>query len=160
MNSQHVLPCKEAREFKEKLLTAVKNKNETLFKQIIKDSNPDLNEFLYGMCSGTLHLLARRGTCAMIKHFISCGGEICIPDKNNNTPLHYALQYENTENALCLLEHGASVFLENKNGMSAIHYAALYYKKSEIIHAILKKGCDVNKTHPFLNLIQRFMTKF
>ena len=130
--------------FEGNIITALRNKDENLFKKVINEATIDLNDFLPGMRSAIIHILAHSGTCGMIKHFISSGADINLPDFNRVTPLHYALLYGKTENALCLLELDASVFYHDAKGMTALHLAILYEAELKVIEAILHKGIDSN----------------
>ncbi|WP_218813450.1 ankyrin repeat domain-containing protein [Rickettsiella endosymbiont of Dermanyssus gallinae] len=61
----------------------------------------------------------------ILKSLISAGANINMPDKKGQTLLHVNVLYYRSEvvNEI-LLDHGADYLVEDKNGMTALHYAA------------------------------------
>ena len=65
-----------------------------------------------------------------------------IKDKNEQTPLHYAIEYGRTNMVQILLENGADIGIKNKYGWLPLHYAI---KKGhvEIAKLLTQYGADV-----------------
>lgn len=68
---------------------------------------------------------------------------IDIKDKNENIPLHYAINFKNKEAILILLEAGSDVNSVDQYGNNALHLA-VYSKDIEICKMILKRNIDIN----------------
>lgn len=92
----------------------------TIFKELLSTNKiiVDLNLF-------TIFLL-NRGRQIKTKYFdeiLCCDGlQVDIVYKNGNTPLHYALIFDNTEAALRLLKRGAPLLLKNEMGKTPLDF--------------------------------------
>lgn len=64
-------------------------------------------------------------------------------DDIGNTPLHVAIENNNTSEAMKLINAGADVNAKNIFGETPLHYAA-FYARSELLGALIKRGGDVN----------------
>ncbi|XP_018577297.1 uncharacterized protein LOC108915673 isoform X2 [Anoplophora glabripennis] len=100
-------------------IAARRNFNE-IFKELLKTNKIviDLNLF-------TVFLL-NRGRQIKTKYFneILCydGLQVDIVYKNGNTPLHYAIIFDNTKAILKLLDRGASLFIQNYTNKTPLDY--------------------------------------
>ena len=63
-------------------------------------------------------------TTAKIRLLIDHGADVNICDNFGKSPLHYAAHHQNRQFSRILLQNGANVFQEDKNGLTALDYAA------------------------------------
>ena len=64
-------------------------------------------------------------------------------DVGEKTPLHYAVELNNYELTIMLLDNGANPTLGDKRGLTVLHYAARQ-GFMEIVKLLLKYGADIN----------------
>ena len=69
-----------------------------------------------------------------MKNVIKQGGDVNVRDKFKYTPLHYAVQSQDTLNVNTLLLHGADITMETDASQTALHLAAI-----SNTHIILKR---------------------
>ncbi len=78
----------------------------------------------------------------ILKFLIDSGADINIKLAQKQTPLHYASQYEDTFEALCILiENGACVNAADLYGRTPLH-SGIYFGKTAL--ALLKNGADIH----------------
>ena len=82
----------------------------------------------------------------LLKH----GAEVNRRDKDNQTPLHLAIRWDQIRLAGILLEHGADANAENNDGMTPLHVLSKTKIKDEgdvldFVVLLLKHGAEVNR---------------
>ena len=63
-------------------------------------------------------------TTALVKLLLDYGADVNICDNFGKSPLHYSASCRNRHFSQILIQNGANVFLEDKNGLTALDYAA------------------------------------
>ncbi|PSN32377.1 hypothetical protein C0J52_24900 [Blattella germanica] len=81
------------------------------------------NSFIYNQCN-MLHLAARHGQKALIKFLLDKGADINATDTCKQTPLIYAIQYEQIEAAEFLIYQRADFNICSKNHINPLHLSA------------------------------------
>src|SRR5689334_22778648 len=72
-----------------------------------------------------LHIAARHGSRAEMETALNtAGADINGIDKDNNTALHYAAEFDNLDAATVLVEHGANVNIGDEDQDTPLHFAA------------------------------------
>lgn len=66
------------------------------------------------------HAAASYGQVETLKWLLENGGNVALKDADGDTPLHYC---EDAECADLLLQHGASLFVENDNGYPPYYFS-------------------------------------
>jgi len=88
---------------------------------------------------------AKSGTIEDIVSYIENGTDVNVKDKETDTPLHYAAQYNSSVKILeYLVSQGADINAGNKHGLTPLHYAAGYNRNIEILKFLVFQGGDVN----------------
>ncbi|ARE67600.1 SWPV1-034 [Shearwaterpox virus] len=75
---------------------------------------------------------------------IQCNADIDIIDKNNRTPLFYAVKNNDYEMVKLLLNKGANVNIQDSIGYSCLHIATIRNSNIEIIKALIDNKIDLN----------------
>ena len=68
---------------------------------------------------------------------------MCVKDKDNSTPLHWAARYGRLQCCKSLLTGGASPNAENKEGYNPLHFAA-GNGHSDVVLVLVNSGTSVN----------------
>ncbi len=68
---------------------------------------------------------------------------IDIKDKNNNIPIHYAIQSKNIDAVKMLLEYDSDVNERDNNGLNSLHLAIIN-RSYEMTELILEKNININ----------------
>lgn len=73
-----------------------------------------------------LHNAARKGSLPAVLHLVRAGHPVELIDSSVSriTPMMNAIQYDNIDIAVILLEAGASLLATDTNGENALHYVA------------------------------------
>src|SRR3954454_7269392 len=70
-----------------------------------------------------LHIAARHGSRAEMETAINtAGADINGIDRDNNTALHYAAEFDNLDAATVLVEHGANVNIGDEDQDTPLHF--------------------------------------
>ena len=95
-----------------------------------------------------LHLAARYGTPDMVRALLNAGANINAKNNNGSTPLFYATLNENHNMVQVLLSANTKkIYQPNKDGDTALHWAARYGKPEMIkalIQALPGAGANIN----------------
>ena len=94
----------------------IKNKNFYGFKKVFEKNkiNPDLCDYN----GNSLLILSIKNNCFQIANYLlNIGASINLPNRNNNTPLHFAFSLRNFEIADMLIRQGANETIKNKFGI-------------------------------------------
>ncbi len=91
-----------------------------------------------------LPIAAKKGDFNLVCSLLQQGGDVySVDDEKNNTPLHYAVQFENVEAVTRLLEEHVDLLNRgNKEKKTAISIAAEKGNK-ELFDLLLSKGADI-----------------
>ena len=99
------------------------------------DEETALHHAVYSDCE-SLEILS----CLILK-----GLDVNACESDGRSPLMIASVRGKVNSVAFLLEHGANVNLQNKNGKSALHYAVIGYNGScEVFRCLIENGADVN----------------
>ena len=90
------------------------------------------------MKSNDLHRFARAGDIESLRRAIQAGAAIDEQDEFGTTPLKYAIAEKKAEAAIVLLELGADVTPQGKDGSTALH-SAIEHKLPKVLQALLRK---------------------
>ena len=89
-----------------------------------------------------LHAATFMGDIKAVKQHIQAGSDLNIKEPvMGSTPLITAAVFGKVEVALALIEAGANVNLQNKEGSTALHSAAFLCRR-EIVKALLENGAN------------------
>ena len=75
---------------------------------------------------------------------IENGADVNLSTDNNRTPLMTACEYGHINTVTILIEHGANVYLQDRDGLSAVHYAVRGSQACEILSCLMENGADVD----------------
>ncbi|KAF2180384.1 hypothetical protein K469DRAFT_484053, partial [Zopfia rhizophila CBS 207.26] len=73
-----------------------------------------------------LHRAAERASTRSMKTLIQRGADIGSKNHRGLTPLVSAVEYNNTNNAVAQLQHGAKTDVVDNLGANILHHAALW----------------------------------
>lgn len=93
------------------------------------------------MRSDELHRFARMGDVQALRRAIQAGADIDEQDEFGTTPLKYAIAEKKVEAALMLLEMGAEITLQGKDGSTALH-SAIEHELPRVLEAMIRKCPD------------------
>lgn len=104
----------------------------------------DINSREKGRQWSPLHVAALMGDLELTAFFIALGAEPNARGSGGRTPLHFAVQSENSKVPKFLLEHGAQVDARTKGGeWTPLHFAALT-GDMDLVQLLLGRGADIN----------------
>ena len=93
-----------------------------------------------------LHFAATFSSPEVVKYLLSRGMSVNMTDNSSRSPLLCAcLEGGRLENIKTLVEHGAEIHKVDKNGKSALHFAATF-SCPEVVKYLLSRGMSVNMT--------------
>ena len=93
----------------------------------------------------TVHKAAMNGHIEYLKTLIKAGADVEKKDVDGYTPLHLAIEFEQTKAALALIEAGADINAECKGKWTPLHIAATHSNGAiEIALALIQAGADIN----------------
>lgn len=125
----HFLPCNQLEDLKlsnaEKYREAISNISSIL--KMLVSSGCKINAIDENYDTA-LHFAATRDP-EIVRLLIECGAKIDAENKEKATPLQLASADGKFEVAFVLIENGANIAAQDRNGLSAIHYAALWQEK-------------------------------
>ena len=75
---------------------------------------------------------------------IENGADVNLSTDNNRTPLMTACEYGHVNTVTILIEHGANVNLQDRDGLTAVHYAVHGSQACEILSCLMENGADVD----------------
>ncbi|MDD3822620.1 MAG: ankyrin repeat domain-containing protein [Sphaerochaetaceae bacterium] len=83
----------------------------------------------------------------LVRVLVEGGADIDLTDESGMTALMHACAADNNEVVMTLLGMGADVRLLSHTHEGALHYALGCHllENTEVIHALIKAGCDVNQ---------------
>ena len=91
----------------------------------------------------SLHQASSKGDKAPILQHIENGSDLNTKDNSGWTPLHLAIQYNQMEIAILLVNHGADLKAENNERKTPLHLAVQVESK-ELTKTLLQKGAEIN----------------
>lgn len=86
---------------------------------------------------------ATNGNSGSIRRLISSGADINTVD-NNRTPLLYAIEGHEIENAIALINGGADVNFAQKDNKNTPLMAAAYYGEMPVVKLLVSRGANIN----------------
>jgi ankyrin repeat protein len=107
-----------------------------------------------------LNTLSHEASLEDVQEFLSAGADVNIQGRNDYTPLMMALDDDNRDVVILLLEAGADVNACTEKGITPLRIAVLTRDNLEIIRLLLDAGADVNAgdntgTTPLMIALQR-----
>jgi len=91
-----------------------------------------------------LHAAIISGDMEAVKQHILAGSDLNIPEPSGgSSPLITAATFNNTEAARLLIEAGADIDYQNRDGSTALHTAA-FFCRSDIVKMLIDNGADKN----------------
>jgi len=77
-----------------------------------------------------------------ITELIEAGADVnAVTSAEEETPLHFALKYDNEKLVELLLEKGANISSVDMRGQTPLHIA-VHYGREELVKLLLKKGAN------------------
>ncbi|WP_252320928.1 ankyrin repeat domain-containing protein [Spiroplasma endosymbiont of Lariophagus distinguendus] len=160
------------RDIDKKLIESVKNGNLIVVKELLK--NPKINVnfkdekesyFCYSVSIDTanngdwtpLHYASRNSRFdkkeiyfEIVKLLIEKGADVNIQNKDNFTPLHYAVISRDKEIVKLFLENNANPNIQDKYGITPLNWTVMYSINLDIIKILIKHGANPNiqDNHP------------
>ncbi|HHT11112.1 MAG TPA: tetratricopeptide repeat protein [Candidatus Atribacteria bacterium] len=101
-----------------------------------------------------LMLAAESSESSLVKYLLDNGAKEYINDTESEygfTPLIWAAKNNDTnggEVIQVLIDHGADVSIKDKNGFTAILYAAMLNGNEDVIRTLIQNGVDINQIGP------------
>jgi tetratricopeptide (TPR) repeat protein/ankyrin repeat protein len=101
-----------------------------------------------------LMLAAESSESSLVKYLLDNGAIEHINDTESEygyTPLIWAAKNNDTnggEVIQVLIDHGADVNIKDKNGFTAILYAAMLNRNEDVIRTLIQNGVDINQIGP------------
>ena len=98
---------------------------------------------------GTTALIsaAIRGHQPLVEHLLSCGADVDARSYDGKTPLltvaKLGIVLNQNGMVTLLLDHGADVSAKDREGCTAMHWAALY-ERSALAELLLSRGAEIN----------------
>ena len=99
-------------------------------------------------------LAAESSESSLVKYLLDNGAKEYINDTESEygfTPLIWAAKNNDTnggEVIQVLIDHGADVSIKDKNGFTAILYAAMLNRNEDVIRTLIQNGVDINQIGP------------
>ncbi|XP_070568853.1 uncharacterized protein [Ptychodera flava] len=107
----------------------------------------DIDEQDAGTSMTALHWAVAAGNLESVKILLECGAKVNITDRCGFTPLFYATgRAPNVEISKCLIEHKANVMHATKDGVTALHGAALQ-GNVDCMKLLMKHGANPRATN-------------
>ena len=75
---------------------------------------------------------------------IENGADVNLSTDKNRTPLMTACEYGHVNTVTILIEHGANVNLQDRDGLTVVHYAVRGSQACEILSCLMENGADVD----------------
>jgi ankyrin repeat protein len=130
------------------LLHEIQNNNITAIKNILAygiDINLILTpNFRTDELISPLHLAIKNTSCKnIIQLLLKYGANVNIQDTKGQTPLHYAISYNQAYIAERLIQTGADVNIQDTKGQTPLHYAARY-NQTHIAKILLENGACID----------------
>ena len=85
----------------------------------------------------------RSGQIDTVKSLIQNGSVVNAKDENGNTPLHWAVWYENLEIVRCLFSNGADIDARNNRNETPLHFSGMN-DGVEVAQFLVSQGADTN----------------
>jgi ankyrin repeat protein/acetyl esterase/lipase len=96
-----------------------------------------------------LHHAARTGDVESVRKLIEGGAEVDANDRWDRTPISYAIEMQEDQKLVqALIDSGADLNSEDKNGDTLLHHAARNGNKN-MIDLFISKGLDVNAKNKY-----------
>ncbi|KAL8853044.1 MAG: hypothetical protein Q9221_002074 [Calogaya cf. arnoldii] len=103
-----------------------------------------------------LHQAVQKGHRETVETLIICDSHLNVQDQTGSTPLMDAINYDKTNVALQLFQHGVDVNIQDANGMTALHFASAE-GHLEIVQTMMKQQTSVaNKSLFTLTVENRY----
>ena len=92
-----------------------------------------------------LHHAADKGDLTVVKRLVGSGTPVDIRDQYEYTPLYYAARMGHEDVAVYLLDRGADVNAQGKNGRTPLH-GSFFYRGHfvEMVNLLLNRGAKVD----------------
>ncbi len=101
------------------------------------------------MQSTPLHFAAQNGDDpATVILLLELGADIQAKDWRNNSPLHRAIEKNNTTQIAALLAQGADPNAAGAGGITPMHYAGKYAQNMDMFDMLVNAGGDINARAP------------
>ncbi|ARE67259.1 SWPV2-ORF040 [Shearwaterpox virus] len=121
------------------VLKAISNKQYNIIKSLIKK---DIN--VNRLLTSYSNEIYKHLDITLCNILIECAADINIIDKNNRTPLFYAVKNNDYDMVKLLLKNGANVNLQDSIGYSCLHIAGIHNSNIEIVDALISYKPDLN----------------
>ncbi|UOX38731.1 ankyrin repeat containing protein [Finch poxvirus] len=121
------------------VLKAISNKQYNIIKFLL-EKHININRLLVSH-SNEIYKYLDVTLCNIL---IECEADINIIDKNNRTPLFYAVKNNDYDMVKLLLKNGANVNLQDNIGYSCLHIAGIHNSNIEIVDALISYKPDLN----------------
>ncbi|KAF4961922.1 hypothetical protein FSARC_9963 [Fusarium sarcochroum] len=125
--------------------TAMRADNEAMLRKLL-EFRPDLDAVSENQ-STALHCITNRTPVASVRLFVNAGGRLDVLNKNRETPLQVAADYENDAvfNYIMTKEAARSVIhITPREQVGSVMHVACYRGKFEMVKQLLEQKFDIN----------------
>lgn len=127
------------------LTVAAESRNAEAARQLIKLGVPLELKTPEGHTA--VHLASARNAVEAMKVLLDAGADPDAQDNDGDTSLMFSMQVNGPEELwLQLMKKTKNINMTNKRGRAAIHYAAEYYKKANVVPKLIEYGAKVDST--------------
>ncbi len=120
--------------------------NDFVFKTVagIRQTIGWVSPYDWGRKNRVIHLAAREGDLSKLEEHVSEKKNVNLENIGGETPLFFCVDGNKIKACQLLVKFGAKVNHRRKDGRTALHNAAIYDYRIEIVRFLVEAGAEVN----------------